>query len=134
MAAELPVTGTAAVAEELLVLGVAVDVAELLELEELLVVGVGELLLELEELLVVGVAVGAAAPALELEELLELEVPPVTGTPAPAVLLPLLTLALKPMPISFCRRPCITLSHLAKSPDVPWPLTTASACLRAKAY
>ncbi len=116
VAAWLPVLGMAAPLvleellelEELLVVGVAVGVAELLELEELPVVGVAvaELLLPelLEELLVVGVAVGDVA-LLELEELLELEVPPVTGTPAPATLFMKLPVALTPRFSNFWRRP-----------------------------
>ncbi len=121
--------------EELLVVGVAEGVAELLELEELPVVGVAlgvvalllvvgvavgvVALLELEELPVVGVALGVAALLLELEELpvleLELEEPPVTGTPLPATLFMKLPLALTPIPSSFWRRP---RSSCNQSPNV----------------
>lgn len=141
LAAELPVTGTPAELDELLeleeplVVGVAVAELPELELEEPLVVGVAvgvevAELLELEEPLVVGVAVGVeVAELLELEEPLgvdvaaelpelelELEVPPVTGTPEPAILLPLLAiLALKPIAASLSRKPCIICNQVAKS-------------------
>ena len=149
--------------EELPVPGVAVGVAaeELLELEELLVPGVAvgvvvavAELLELEELLVPGVAVAELLLDVPLLEV----VPPVTGTPAPATLLVLLTLLLKPMLTSFSRRPRIVCSHEARLPWaepncvlllavlellfdefllvvlVPPVLTMDSACPNAKAY